>query len=83
MKTSISIAMRLMEALEMSRDTGDYFYIADDIKRAVRKLKLPVMYCNECMEEIDFCEYYEQQGFCDKCTLKLQQKYRGVYDERG
>jgi len=58
----VEIADLLIVALDLSIDTGDVYWIGDDIERAISKLDLPVKKCCMCGVEMSYFDWKMKQN---------------------
>jgi len=67
------IGLLLMEAFNLSFETGDIYNIGILIEAAINRLKLSEK-CECCGREMDFFNYHLKQGICDECAKKLSEE---------
>ena len=64
------IGMLLMEAFNLSFETGDIYEIGRLIEEAINRLNL-LEHCESCGNPMKFFDYHLKQGICDKCAEEL------------
>jgi len=72
------IGLLLMEAFNLSFETGDIYEIGTLIEEAIRKLKLPFEKCECCGRPMSFFDYHLKQGICDECAKKISEEAEDV-----